>query len=60
MLSTASPDECVDYAKRLCDELGKDGGFIISENKMLSYKNDAKAENLAAVTKFVRDYKMEA
>lgn len=60
MLSSASPKECVDYAKRLCDELGKDGGFIISENKMLSYKNDAKAENLAAVTQFIRDYRMEA
>ena len=58
LLSTGTPEECVAYAKRLCDELGKDGGFIFSENKMLSYRNDAKAENYLAVTEFVRNYRM--
>lgn len=58
MLSTATPEECVAYSKRLCDELGRDGGFIFSENKMLSYRNDAKAENMAAVCKFLSEYRL--
>ena len=58
LLTNGTPEECVAYAKRLCDELGKDGGFIFSENKMLSYRNDAKAENMLAVCKFVNDYRL--
>lgn len=57
LLSKGTQEECVAYAKRLCDELGRGGGFIMSENKMLSYRGDAKAENLAAVCRFVRDYR---
>ena len=56
MLGTATPGECVDYTKKLIDELGSDGGFILSEDKMLSYRNDAKAENLKAVCDFVSNY----
>ncbi len=58
LLSNGTPDECVAYAKRLCDELGSEGGFIFSENKMLSYRNDAKAENMLAVSEFVTNYKL--
>ena len=58
LLSGGTPEECVAYAKRLCDELGKDGGFIFSENKMLSYRNDAKSENMLAVSKFVNEYRL--
>ncbi len=58
MLANASPEECVAYTKRLCDELGAEGGFIFSENKMLSYRNDAKAENMAAVCKFLNEYRL--
>ena len=43
---------------RLCDELGKDGGFILSEGKMLSYRNDAKRENYKAVCDFVANYRL--
>ena len=48
----------VAYTKRLCDELGKDGGFILSEGKMLSYRNDAKQENYKAVCDFVSNYRL--
>ena len=58
LLSGGTQEECIAYAKRLCDELGKDGGFIFSENKMLSFRGDAKAENLSAVCRFVRDYRV--
>lgn len=58
LLSNGTQEECVSYARRLCDELGKDGGFIFSENKMLSYRNDAKAENMKAVCDFVDSYRL--
>ncbi len=58
MLSNATPEECVAYTKRLCDELGSEGGFIFSENKMLSYRNDARSENMLAVCSFLRDYRL--
>lgn len=55
LLGNGTPQECVDYAKKLIDELGD--GYIFSENKMLSFKNDCKRENLLAVREFVRDYR---
>jgi hypothetical protein len=58
LLANATPEECVAYTKRLCDELGRDGGFILSEGKMLSYRNDAKPENMLAVCQFVNDYRL--
>lgn len=57
LLGMADKETCLARAKKLCDELGSEGGFIFSENKMLSYRNDAKAENLLAVTKFVNEYR---
>jgi hypothetical protein len=48
--------ENINYAKRLIDELAADGGFMFSQNKMVSYPNDCKAENLKAVNDFVREY----
>lgn len=58
LLGTATPDECVAYTKKLIDELGSEGGFILSEDKMLSYRNDAKSENLKAVCEFVSNYEL--
>ena len=58
MLSKGSKEDCVAYARELIDGLGKDGGYIFSENKMLSFRGDAKAENLSAVCRFVRDYRV--
>ncbi len=53
LLSEASPEECVARVKLLIDELGREGGFILSEDKMLSYRNDARSENYKAVCDFV-------
>ena len=58
LLANGTPEECVAYTKRLCDELGSEGGFILSEGKMLSYRNDAKAENYKAVCDFVSGYRL--
>ena len=54
MLGSADPDTCVEYAKKLIDEMGD--GYAISQNKMLSFRNDCKRENLIAVNDFVRSY----
>ncbi len=57
LLGKGTGDECVDRAKKLIDGLGAEGGLILSENKMLSYRGDAVSENLRAVCDFVRDYR---
>jgi len=56
MLSEGTPEECVGYARRLIDELGRDGGFILSQGKMLSYRSDATRENFRAVCEFANSY----
>ena len=57
LLGKGSISECVDYAHGMLDSLAPGGRYIYSESKMLTYKNDAKRENLKAVTEFVRDYR---
>ncbi len=54
MLNDATKQECLDWSKKLIDELTP--GFIFAENKFISYKNDANAENLKAVCDFVATY----
>jgi hypothetical protein len=54
LLGYGTKEECVDYAKKLIDTLGD--GFVLSQNKMMSYRNDAKRENLLAVNEFARTY----
>jgi len=55
-LGGKSKDECLMYAKHLCDELGKEGGFILSQDKMISYRRDANPENVKAVCDFMSEY----
>ena len=56
ILSNSTPDECVEYARKLCEELGAEGGFILSENKMLSFRNDSTSANMKAVCDFLNEY----
>lgn len=58
LLGSGTPQECVDYAKKLIDELGYDGRYIFSENKMISFKYDCRSENLKAVCDFVYNYRV--
>ncbi len=58
LLANGTPEECVAHTKKLCDELGRQGGFILSEGKMLSYKNDCTSDNLKAICDFVSEYKL--
>jgi hypothetical protein len=57
LLSTGTRQECVSYAHKLLDEIGGDGGFILSQDKMLSYRHDANPDNVLAVCEFVREYR---
>ena len=54
LLGYGTKQECVDYAKKLIDELGD--GFVMSQDKMISYRNDIRRENLLAVHEFARNY----
>jgi hypothetical protein len=54
LMANGTPEEVTARARALCDGLGRDGGFILSEGKMVSYRNDARSENIKAVCDFVR------
>ncbi|MFZ7134638.1 MAG: uroporphyrinogen decarboxylase family protein [Eubacteriales bacterium] len=56
MLGRSSKETCVDYAKKLIDELGRDGGYVFSQDKMISFASDCKPENLKAVSELVLTY----
>ena len=56
LLYSGTKQQCIDYAKKLIDEVGYDGSYIFSQNRMVSFKNDCNAENLLAVNNFVREY----
>lgn len=55
LLGNGTPEECVDYAKRLIDDMGD--GFILSQDKMISFKNDCKRENIWAVCDYVSNFR---
>jgi hypothetical protein len=55
LLGRGTKQECVDYAKKLIDTLGD--GFVLSQNKMMSFRKDAVRENVLAVNEFVRSYR---
>ena len=57
LLGRGTVDENIAYAKECIDAIAPDGGFILSQNKMQSFKNDSTRENLLATVNFVRDYK---
>jgi hypothetical protein len=54
LLGHSTKEQCVNYARKLIDTLGD--GFALSQNKMMSFRNDAKRENVIAVNEFARSY----
>lgn len=58
LLSSGTPEQCVAQVKEVIDRIGKDGGLILQPNKMISYANDCKPENLKAVCDFVVSYEI--
>lgn len=56
LLGKGTREQCVERARILCNELGKDGGFILSQDKMVSFRNDAQPENVKAVCDYVLEH----
>jgi hypothetical protein len=56
ILGNGTEQECIDYAKKMIDEIGYDGRLVFATNKMVAFRNDAKRNNLIAVNNFVREY----
>ena len=56
MLGNGTKEECVEYGKKLIDGLAGEGGFLMSQDKMMSYRNDAKPENIMAIQELCRTY----
>jgi len=52
-LCTGTPDDVKQYCKKLIDIVGKNGGFIMDASTVL---DDAKPENVKAMTDFTKDY----
>ena len=58
LLGRGTPEECVERAKALVDGLGAlDGGFVLCQDKMGTFKADARPENLKAVSEFIVNYR---
>lgn len=57
LLGNGTPQECVDRVKLCVDELGRDGGFLLCQDKMVSFRNDATRENVLAVSEFIQNYR---
>ncbi|MGC8843220.1 MAG: uroporphyrinogen decarboxylase family protein, partial [bacterium] len=54
LLSYGTPEEVRNYCKKVIDEIGKDGGYIMDASAII--QNDAKIENIKAMTEFTREY----
>jgi uroporphyrinogen-III decarboxylase len=50
----AAPDEVRDYCKKVIDGVAGDGGYIMDASAII--QNDAKTENIKAMTEFTREY----
>ena len=53
VMGHGTPEECVDMVKKCIDKLGRDGGYVLMENKMVSFSYDMRSENLKAVADYV-------
>jgi len=54
LLSVGTPDEVRQYCKKVIDGVAKDGGYIMDAGAIV--QNDAKTENITAMTDFTREY----
>jgi uroporphyrinogen-III decarboxylase len=53
LLQIGTVQQVKDYCKRLIDEIGVDGGFIMSPRSSI---DEVKPENLMAMVEFTREY----
>jgi hypothetical protein len=54
LLATGTPDEVRDYCKKVIYGVAGDGGYIMDAGAIV--QNDAKTENIKAMTEFTREY----
>ncbi len=54
LLSYATADEVRDYCRKVIDGVAGDGGYIMDASAII--QNDAKVENIRAMTDFTREY----
>jgi len=54
LLATGTPQEVRDYCKKVIDGVAGDGGYIMDASAIV--QNDAKVENIKAMTEFTREY----
>ena len=54
LLSYGTPDDVRNYCKKLIDGVARDGGYIMDASAII--QNDAKVENIKAMTDFTREY----
>ena len=57
LLGGGTKEECLDLAKKLCEELGGEGGYIMTQTKIGTFRADGKRENVLAVCDYVRNYR---
>lgn len=54
VLSKGTKEECISQVKDLIENIGeRDGGLILTQNKMMTFKNDANPENMKAVCDYI-------
>jgi uroporphyrinogen-III decarboxylase len=54
LLSYGTADEVRDYCRKVIDGVAGDGGYIMDASAII--QNDAKVENIKAMTEFTREY----
>jgi len=54
LLSMGTPEEVREYCKKIIDGVAADGGYIMDASAII--QNDARVENVQAMTEFTRDY----
>jgi hypothetical protein len=54
LLATGTPDEVRDYCKKIIDGVAGEGGYIMDASAIV--QDDAKIENIKAMTEFTREY----
>ncbi len=53
LLNLGTPQEVKEYAKKLIDSVGKDGGYLMMNGAVI---DDAKPENIKAMIEFTKEY----
>ena len=53
VLGRGTKEQCIDTVRRLIEDIGPEGGFILSEAKMSSFPTDANRENIKAICAYL-------